>query len=256
MCRKTYSEPAVDQRKDDEQDSNHTSTSSTVTPTSTRKVFNPPNMSQNDVIVIGSPTTNILDSVACGFASPQSPIVLDVDDEKDGCSQPAVSKFFQPKTPQNDTIHTTTNPSDPQVIVLDDDNDDAAATAAEAVREDRTINKNASTTPARSARKRKLKSSPKPKQRPALFRFSVSKNSGRITIHFAISGKSTCVNFELEQVLSEDTTERLMEAQTQRHSTSHGCGLVVRFDRQGIQNGMFAFGDYYLCVFFSYTLTN
>mmetsp|Transcript_57836 Transcript_57836/g.62483 ORF Transcript_57836/g.62483 Transcript_57836/m.62483 type:complete len:1089 (-) Transcript_57836:1165-4431(-) len=60
----------------------------------------------------------------------------------------------------------------------------------------------------------KMKASP-------LLSFSVSENSGRITIHFYASGESTLTNFELDQIVSKETADRLMEARLSRIKNSY-----------------------------------
>ncbi len=47
--------------------------------------------------------------------------------------------------------------------------------------------------------------------------FSVSRNSGRITIHFSDTGESTLTNFKVEQIVTAETADRLMEARLSRN---------------------------------------
>lgn len=47
--------------------------------------------------------------------------------------------------------------------------------------------------------------------------FSVSRNSGRITIHFSDTGESSLTNFKIEQIVNEETADRLMEARLSRN---------------------------------------
>ena len=49
-----------------------------------------------------------------------------------------------------------------------------------------------------------------------LLSFSVSKNSGRITIHFSDTGESSLTNFDLDQIVTAETSDRLMEARLSR----------------------------------------
>jgi SWI/SNF-related matrix-associated actin-dependent regulator 1 of chromatin subfamily A len=71
---------------------------------------------------------------------------------------------------------------------------------------------------------------------PALA-FSVSRNSGRITIHYAIDGKSSLTNFEIEQVVTEDTADRLLHVKLNRASSSQPLGALIHFSRDAIHRG-------------------
>jgi hypothetical protein len=51
-----------------------------------------------------------------------------------------------------------------------------------------------------------------------LLKFSVSKNSGRFAIHSAETAKPFLVNFDVQDVISKDTADVLMEAQVKRLS--------------------------------------
>lgn len=51
---------------------------------------------------------------------------------------------------------------------------------------------------------------------PSRLTFGVSKNSGRVTIHYSDTGESSVTNFEIDQVVSEATANQLMEAKTNR----------------------------------------
>ncbi len=57
--------------------------------------------------------------------------------------------------------------------------------------------------------------------------FSVSRNSGRITIHFSDSGESSLTNFKVAQIVTEETTDRLMEARLIRN---HNVMASIRLD--------------------------
>ena len=46
--------------------------------------------------------------------------------------------------------------------------------------------------------------------------FSVSKNSGRITLHYKEQSKSSLVNFDVNDILTEETVDALTEVQTKR----------------------------------------
>lgn len=57
--------------------------------------------------------------------------------------------------------------------------------------------------------------------------FSVSRNSGRITIHFSDSGESSFTNFKVEQIVTEETSDRLMEARVIRN---HNAMASIKLD--------------------------
>jgi len=59
-----------------------------------------------------------------------------------------------------------------------------------------------------------------------LLSFSVSKNSGRITIHFSNSGESSHTNFKVTEILDENTVDRLLEAQLSRNHNTSSIKLV------------------------------
>jgi hypothetical protein len=67
--------------------------------------------------------------------------------------------------------------------------------------------------------------------------FSVSKNSGRITIHYATDGKSSHVNFDLEQVVSEETADRLLDTKVNSRSASKVAAVAADFDENSIGRG-------------------
>jgi hypothetical protein len=67
--------------------------------------------------------------------------------------------------------------------------------------------------------------------------FSVSKNSGRITIHYATDGKSSHVNFDLEQVVSEETADMLLDTKVNSRSSSKVATVAVDFDEDAIGRG-------------------
>jgi HNH endonuclease len=122
-----------------------------------------------------------------------------------------------------------------EVIMLDDDDDDD---------DESTSNSSERAAPQGSYR---TKPSPSaavpPKKKKLLLQFSVSKNSGRVTIHFADSGgKSSLINFDIEQVLTSETCDALMEAKTnrgkpQRSGPSSSRTPVLCFDKAGV-NGI------------------
>ncbi|MGK3735741.1 MAG: hypothetical protein ACI8RD_001044 [Bacillariaceae sp.] len=69
-----------------------------------------------------------------------------------------------------------------------------------------------------------------------LLSFSVSKNSGRITIHFYASGESTLTNFEVEQIVSKTTADHLMEAQLSRIKNAY---VALVYDQAVLHRGMY-----------------
>jgi SWI/SNF-related matrix-associated actin-dependent regulator of chromatin subfamily A-like protein 1 len=63
---------------------------------------------------------------------------------------------------------------------------------------------------------------------PNYLKFSVSKNSGRITIHNATNDESFLVSFELTDVLSAAISDKMLEAQVQRGR--HTTMIPLEFD--------------------------
>jgi HNH endonuclease len=102
--------------------------------------------------------------------------------------------------------HSQSNLQPKEVIMLDDDGDDESTSNRSEI---------AAT---QSSATRKKPSPPDvvpPKKKQHLLEFSVSKNSGRITIYES-GGKSSLINFDIEQVLTSETCDALMEAKTNR----------------------------------------
>ena len=85
----------------------------------------------------------------------------------------------------------------------------------------------------------------------SLLAFSVSRNSGRITIHYKTSNhgtatttttapaisKSSLINFELEQILSDSCSDNLMEAQIKRKTSSKTAGITIEFNVDSMNRG-------------------
>jgi hypothetical protein len=68
--------------------------------------------------------------------------------------------------------------------------------------------------------------------------FSVSKNSGRITLHYAGSNESSLTNFEIDQVVSDTTADNMLEAKIHRKSSSKASGEIqIEFNVPAIQGG-------------------
>ncbi|KAG7353456.1 helicase [Nitzschia inconspicua] len=73
-----------------------------------------------------------------------------------------------------------------------------------------------------------------PNQSTALA-FAVSKNSGRVTIHYFHTGESSLVNFEIDQVVDEETVDKMMQAKLAR--SNEGCvSLQPVYDELAIRN--------------------
>ena len=69
-----------------------------------------------------------------------------------------------------------------------------------------------------------------------LLSFSVSKNSGRITIHFYATGESTLTNFEVEQIVSKTTADHLMDAQLSRNKNAY---VALVYEPAVLHRGMY-----------------
>lgn len=70
---------------------------------------------------------------------------------------------------------------------------------------------------------------------PTTLAFSVSKNSGRITIHYAETKTSSMVNFDVEDVVTSETADQLLDARVKRVSTEESRSVKVEFDPKGLQ---------------------
>jgi hypothetical protein len=66
--------------------------------------------------------------------------------------------------------------------------------------------------------------------------FSVSKNSERITIHFAGTGASSLVNFAIDQVVTSDTADRLLDNKVNKRSSKEPLSIAVAFDESGVRS--------------------
>ena len=65
--------------------------------------------------------------------------------------------------------------------------------------------------------------------------FSVSKKSGRVTIHFADTGESSLVNFDVEQVVTSDTADRLLHSKVAKRRVTERLSTTVTFDESGVR---------------------
>ena len=66
--------------------------------------------------------------------------------------------------------------------------------------------------------------------------FSVSKNSGRITLHYKEDGSSSLINFDVHDVLTEETVDALADAQTTRVNAI-ATSVNLQFNQEAIQGG-------------------
>jgi hypothetical protein len=66
--------------------------------------------------------------------------------------------------------------------------------------------------------------------------FSVSKNSEIITIHFAGTGASSLVNFAIDQIVTSDTADRLLDSKVSNRVSTEPLSISVAFDESGIQS--------------------
>jgi hypothetical protein len=66
--------------------------------------------------------------------------------------------------------------------------------------------------------------------------FSVSKNSERITIHFACTGASSLVNFAIDQVVTSDTADQLLDSKVAKRISTQQLSIAVAFDESGIRS--------------------
>lgn len=67
--------------------------------------------------------------------------------------------------------------------------------------------------------------------------FSVSKNSGRITLHYKEDGSSSHINFDVHDVLTEKTADAIADAQTTRANVT-AASVPLQFNQKGIEEGM------------------
>jgi SWI/SNF-related matrix-associated actin-dependent regulator 1 of chromatin subfamily A len=96
-------------------------------------------------------------------------------------------------------------------------------------------------------RKNTADASRKDTKRPSLLCFSVSRNSGRIAIHEATTGESLSINFDLDQIVNEDTSEELLMRQLKRNGTTlpvSASPSQVTFEDSEVDKGKVS-NDYY-----------
>jgi hypothetical protein len=145
--------------------------------------------------------------------SSTDPIVIDDDPKM------PISKSMKPRE---------LNP--PDCVVIDDS---PIASSKKRMRSDEVVLEEAHPTGKRSI----VTPHSKISQLEPILTFSVSKNSGRITIHYATDGKSSHVNFDLEQVVSEETADRLLDTKVHSRSASKVAAVAVDFDEDAIGRG-------------------
>jgi hypothetical protein len=100
-------------------------------------------------------------------------------------------------------------------------------------------------------RKNTADASRKDTKRPSLLCFSVSRNSGRIAIHEATTGESLSINFDLDQIVNEDTSEELLMRQLKRNGTTlpvSASPSQVTFEDSEVDKGKVS-NDYYDKIF-------
>jgi HNH endonuclease len=75
----------------------------------------------------------------------------------------------------------------------------------------------------------------KEKEQQCLLKFSVSKNSGRITIHNGETGERFPHNFDIDEVITTETSDQLLESEVNR--LARGT-IKIKFDDRGISTLM------------------
>lgn len=185
-------------------------------------------------------------------SSQEEPIVLD-DDSDDGGAE-AESYFSTFKSRRNPKKRTQTKPSssDRNVVMLDADQDHQdlrnEKVLHNVVNLASDVDPKPESMPFRKKRKVgtqdviciddtdnaaksrvQVKSIGPPSSSRSLLCFSVSKNSGRVTIHFASTNEPSLINFSLEQVLTEETASRLLDTTIHRRS-SGTLGIPLHFN--------------------------
>jgi hypothetical protein len=76
---------------------------------------------------------------------------------------------------------------------------------------------------------------PAKKEDQPLLRFSVSKNSGRITLCDGSTGGRLNCNFDIHEVITEETTDRLLEVQVARWTSNAVSSVEITFDDVSIK---------------------
>jgi hypothetical protein len=201
--------------------------SPTVTPPSPREDSSVQATSSSNIIHAGK---------SPGKKSTQNdPIALDDDDDGvDGNTISPPKKLWYTNQPQTATLKS--NQEDP--IILDDDDDEIY----KQLRRKRKTKPMISEVFVLHDRDFPTTDGVESNKCPPASRlaFSVSKNSGRITIHYAGTNESSLTNFEIDQVVSEATADQLLEAKTNRKSTTKAGSLAIEFNLQAINRGEYS----------------
>lgn len=144
------------------------------------------------------------------------------------CSTTVTPSSSQP----NAFIQENKSSQDKPIIIDDDDN------------EDQDINNES---PSHSISKRKhnfgedmslYKMNQRKEESILTLTYSVSKNSGRITIHYPQrDNESSLINFDVNEVLSKESMDKLLEAKTNRKSYVKVRDMQISFDPDAILRG-------------------
>lgn len=157
------------------------------------------------------------------------------------------------------------------IIVIDDDDDDIFAPVPNSASEDSVFRSDVDVecNAARSSKQnmpevivvdkqtqslddiptQSSKMDPSIQTKSAVLAFSVSKNSGRISVHDPTTLRPCRVNFEISQVVSSETNDRILEASLLRRSTSKGAVMAVKFDQDAVGRGKLSVSRFPLRVF-------
>lgn len=161
-------------------------------------------------------------------ASPEIVVLLDLDGSYEDLSTPRAAK--KPR-------RTSSSGSKSEAIEINDDivlKEMARPSEVSVIDVDVPISKSV-VTPASQPRKGALS--------PSVLKFVVSKNSGRVSIHCAKSGNSFHFNFDIDQLITEETADKLLNAQVKRSSNTFGVSEKdVNFREDAVTQGT------YLCI--------
>jgi 5-methylcytosine-specific restriction endonuclease McrA len=171
-----------------------------------------PSRMSPEVIVLdipdSRPSLDCSEVIEIDASPPPSPLMKKT---KSSCHRPSLDcsgvieiDASPPPTPFTKTAKS----SSPEVIVLDDDSDDDATKQS--------IPSQKVSTPTH------------------LIEFSISQHSGRITIHYASNGESSLVNFDVDEVVSNNTADLLLDARIKKVSVA-GQQVQLEFDPERVQ---------------------
>jgi hypothetical protein len=156
-------------------------------------------------------------------------IVLDSDDDDEPDSQDAVTPRLSKKARRS----SSSSSSETIEIDIDDCKPQAKRKSSEVcvIDVDRSV-----VTPA------SLQKKPSPSS-SVLLNFVVSKNSGRVSLYSANTGQPLHFNFDIDQLLTAETADSLMNAQVKRSSSqARESGVLekdVKFRDDSVQQGKF-----------------